>query len=171
VLIPFGTLSPDVTPQGLIDALKQAVATDAPDARWAPDGQPRVVASATIGDGAAAMYGGAGNLTRAGVSGRVGASIGPAGAAFLCQTQASGEGCGVGLSPAGATMYMRPYWDSRYPQWTTMWRLDLALADGLVLEVYADASTPRNHPSLGPVLTQSEIVRVVEDVARRITDR
>jgi hypothetical protein len=169
VVVPFGALSPDVTPQALADALMQAVATVAPDAKWAPDGQPQVAASPTPEEGTGPMLGGAGSLTRAGVSRRVTASIGPAGDAFVCNAENLQETCVLGRSPGGATMVTRRYWDGGYPQWTTTWKVDIALADGLVLEVCAYASKQLKYGSLGPVLSQAELVTAVEDVASRLT--
>lgn len=169
MVIPFGTLSPAVTPHDLADALMQAVAAVAPDAQWAPNGQPHVVASPTAEESAGAMFGGAGSLTREGVTRRVAVSVVPTGDAFLCKTQSPEEACGVGLSPAGATMYIWRYWESTYPQWTAIWRVDLTLADGLVLEIYSYASKQLAHAALGPVLSLSDLITVVEDVARRIT--
>jgi hypothetical protein len=169
MVIPFGTLSPDVTPHLLADALTQAVAAVAPDAQWAPNGQPQVVASPTAEESAGAMVGGAGSLTREGVTRRVAVSIVATGDAFLCKTQSAEEACGIGLSPAGATMYIWRYWESTYPQWTTTWRVDLTLADGLVLEIYSYASKQLAHAELGPVLSLSDLIAVVEDVARRLT--
>jgi hypothetical protein len=171
MLIPFGTLSPDVTPHDLADALMQAVATVAPDAQWAPNGQLQVVASPTAEESAGAMFGGAGSLTREGVTRRVAVSIVRTGDAFLCETQSPSpeEACGVGLSPAGATMYIWRYWESSYPQWETTWRVDLTLANGLVLEIYSYASKQLAHAELGPVLGLSDLIKVVEDVARRLT--
>jgi len=168
-VIPFGTLSPDVTPYDLADALVQAVAAVAPDAQWAPNGQPQVVASPTAEESAGAMLGGAGSLTREGVTRRVAVSIVRTGDAFLCKTQSPEEACGVGLSPAGATMYIWRYWESSYPQWETTWRVDLTLANGLVLEIYSYASKQLAHAALGPVLSLSDLIKVVEDVARRLT--
>jgi len=168
-VIPFGTLSPDVTPYDLADALMQAVAAVAPDAQWAPNGQPQVVASPTAEESAGAMLGGAGSLTREGVTRRVAVSIVRTGDAFLCKTQSPEEACGVGLSPAGATMYIWRYWESAYPQWETTWRVDLTLANGLVLEIYSYASKQLAHAALGPVLSLSDLIKVVEDVARRLT--
>ena len=75
----------------------------------------------------------------------------------------------MGLSPVGATMYIWRYWESTYPQWTTTWRLDLTLADGLVLEIYSYASKQLAHAELGPVLSLSDLIKVVEDVAKRLT--
>jgi hypothetical protein len=115
------------------------------------------------------MFGGAGSLTREGVTRRVAVSIVPTGGAFLCRTQSPEEACGVGLSPAGATMYIWRYWDSRYPEWTTTWRVDLTLADGLVLEIYSYASKQLAHAALDPVLSLSDLITVVEDVASRLT--
>lgn len=43
------------------------------------------------------------------------------------------------------------------------------LADGLVLEVCAYASKQLKYGSLGPVLSQAELVTAVEDVASRLT--
>ena len=168
-VIPFGTLSPDVTPHDLADALMQAVAAVAPDAQWDPNGQLHVVASPTAEESAGAMFGGAGNLTREGVTRRVAVSILSTGDAFLCKMQSPQVGCGVGLSPAGATMYIWRYWDSSYPQWETTWRVDLTLANGLVLEIYSYASKQLAHAELGPVLGLSDLIKVVEDVARRLT--
>jgi len=168
-IVPFGTLSPHVTPHDLADALMQAVAAVAPDAQWAPNGQLQVVASPTAEESAGAMFGGAGSLTREGVTRRVAVSIVPTGDAFPCKAQSPDEACGVGLSTAGATMYIWRYWESTYPQWTTAWRVDLTLADGLVLEIYSYASKQLAHAALGPVLSLSDLVTVVEDVARRLT--
>jgi hypothetical protein len=169
MVIPFGTLAPRVTPHDLADALMQAVVVVAPDAQWAPNAQPQVVASPTAEESAGAMFGGAGSLTREGVTRRVAVSIVPTGDAFLCTTQSPEEACGVGLSPAGATMYIWRYWESTYPQWTTTWRVDLTLANGLVLEIYSYASKQLAHAALGPVLSLSELITVVENVARRLT--
>ena len=169
LVVPFGTLSPDLTPQDLADALMQAVTSVAPDAQWAPDGQPQVVASPTAEEGAGALFGGAGSLAREGISRRVAVSIGTNADAFVCETEDSEKTCVLGKSPGGATMVTRRYWDSGYPDWTTTCRVDLALADGLVLEVYAYASKQLRYGSLGPVLSQAELVTVVDDVASRLT--
>jgi hypothetical protein len=168
VIVPFGTLSPDVTPPDLADALMQAVAAIAPDAQWATNGQPQVIAWPTAEESAGAMFGGAGSLTREGVSRRVAISIGTAADAFVCVTDYQ-QDCALGTSPAGATMVIRRYWDYGYPQWTTTLRVDLALADGLVITVYAYASKQLEHGPLGPALTQAELVTVVEDLASRLT--
>jgi hypothetical protein len=168
-IVAFGTRSPGVTPRDVSDALTQAVTTIAPDAQWAPDGQPRVVASPTAEEGAGAMFGGAGSLTRDGISRRVAVSIGPAGDTFACEKKSPEETCGSGLTPEGATMVIRQYWDPSHPEWITVWRVDLALADGLVLQGYAYASKRVEYGSLGPVLRVTELVRVVDDVASRLT--
>jgi hypothetical protein len=169
VVVPFGTLSPDVTPQEVADALLQAVAAVAPDAQWALDGQPQVVASPNAEEGVGAMFGGAGSLTREAITRRIAITIGPSGNAFVCATDQYQETCALGLSAGGATMVVRRLWDAGHPQWTAVWRVDLALADGLVLTIYAYASKMVEHGSLGPVLSQAELVGVAEDVAERLT--
>lgn len=170
-IVPFGALSPDVTPRDVADALMQAVATATPDAQWAPDGRPQVVASPTAEEGAGAMFGGAGSLTRQGVSRRVAVAIGPADDAFVCQKKnvVFEETCTVGLTPDGATMVIRQYWDTSHPDWIAMLRVDLALADGLVVRAYAYASKQLTDESLGPVLTVPQLARVVVAVASRLT--
>jgi hypothetical protein len=201
MVVPFGTLRPDVTPQDVADALVQAVATVAPDAQWAS--QPQVVASPTEGPAAGALVGGSGNLARAGRTAPVTVAIGTDAAAFVCVPNAGhGETCEVGISPAGGTLVTRRSWspaesctvtsgpsvDQRGsvpvvvpngtitacgeapgtpPDWTVSWGLDLALADGLVLEVYSYASKYADG-SLGPVLSETETVTVVDDIASRI---
>jgi hypothetical protein len=168
MVVPFGTLSPAVTAQDVADALVQAVAAVAPDAQWPPDGQPRVVASPTAEEGAGGRFGGAGNLTRQGISRRVAVTIGTNGDALVCSTGIQTT-CVPGMSPKGGSMVTRRLWDFRYPDWTTTWRVSLALADGLVLEVYSYASKQVADGPLGPVLSETETVAVLDDIASRLT--
>jgi hypothetical protein len=128
-----------------------------------------VVASPTAEEDAGAMFGGGGSLSREGVSRRVAATIGTNGTAFVCEPEDPVGACVLGTSPSGATMVTRRRWDAAYAEWTTTWRVSLALADGLVLEVYAYASKELEYGSLGPVLDQEELVTLVEDVASRLT--
>jgi hypothetical protein len=203
LVVPFGTLRPDVTPQDVADALAQAVAAVAPDGQW--DSQPEVVASPTEGPAAGALIGGSGTLARAGRSAPVTVAIGTIADAFVCvPNPGHGETCEVGTSPAGGTLVTRRSWEpaesctvtagpsvdlrgsvpvvvpngtvtlcvpasGNPPDWTFSWGLDLALAGGLVLEVYSYASKYVDFATLGPVLNETETVTVLDDIARRIT--
>jgi hypothetical protein len=175
VTIAPGATSPSAEQQ-LGDALAQAVATLVPDARWLPGGRPPVVTVPTdapdIQNGV--LYGADGDLARAGYSGIVLVGVATSGQELTCN-QGVAYTCVVGLSSDGATMVTRSYKPSALPNGmtgpipVTSREVDIALPSGRTL--YVDAFRPKDPTVAAPdtVLTESELVAVADDIARRIT--
>ena len=158
-----------MTPRDVADALMEAVATVAPDAQWAPDGQLQVVASPTAEEGAGALFGGAGTLIREGVRRRVAVSIGPAGDAFDCKKTKPRGDLRNGADPGRRDHAHPAVLGPQLPAVDSRIEGRPALADGLVLQGYAYASKQLTYASLGPVLRDPELARVIDEVASHLT--
>jgi hypothetical protein len=166
--------------QQLGDALAQAVATLVPDARWLPGGQPPVVTAPTsaIDIQGGVLYEGDGDLARAwygrGGYGHVAVAVTTSDRELTCD-YGGAYTCVVGLSSDGATMVTRSYKPSALPNGmsgpipVTTREVDIVLPGGRTL--YVAAFAPKDPTVAAPdtALTESELVAVANDIARRIT--
>jgi hypothetical protein len=170
-----GATSPSAEQQ-LGDAVVQAVAVLIPDAHWLPGGQAPVVTVPTddldVQNGV--LYVANGDLARAKYSGHVMVGVTTSDQELTCKYGVAYT-CVVGLTPDGATMVTRSYKPSALPNGmtgpipVTSREVDIALPSGQTL--YVDAFAPKDPTVAAPdtVLTETELVAVADDIARRIT--